>query len=305
MRSSGEASSTEALARTYAEQTFGAKPSLALDEKPIRSITTDQRRLPGAYLIAISRLHPDPNQPRRTLDEAQLAELAESVRRLGIMQPITVRSDTEIDGYRIISGERRYRAALAAGLPEVPCWVQSPNEVELLLRQISENWQRSELHPMDLADSLRAMQLKLGCSQKKIAELTGKSEAEVSKYLTLHKLNPKVQEQARNDSTGLLGRRLLTTIGRLPADEQPMMLNRVIEQNLTANDAEQLVRERLQRSNGAKTRGAPLRTNLRFTTSSAIVRVSFRKQHVSGNEVLQALREAGDQVREEHGPATA
>ena len=79
----------------------------------------------------------------------------------------------------------------------------------------------------------------------------------------------------------------------------------MIEQNLTANDAEQLVRERLQRSNGAKTRGAPLRTNLRFTTSSAIVRVSFRKQHVSGNEVLQALREAGDQVREEHGPATA
>lgn len=152
-KSSAAPTATELTARAFAEQTFGAKPTLPLTEQPANTIAADQRRLPGAFLIAIERLHPDPNQPRRTHDDNALSELADSIRRLGILQPIAVRLDASIDGYRIISGERRYRAAKAAGLAEVPCWVQTPDEIELLLRQISENWQRSDLHPMDLADS--------------------------------------------------------------------------------------------------------------------------------------------------------
>ncbi len=304
-KSSAAPTATERAARAFAEQTFGAEPTLPFDAQPANTIHTDQRRLPGAFLIAVNRLHPDPNQPRRTLDEGLLRELADSIRRLGVLQPISVRPDAGIDGYRIISGERRYRAAKAAGLTEVPCWVQTPDELELLLRQIGENWQRSDLHPMDLADSLRALQTRLACTQKKLAELTGKSEAEVSKYLTLHKLNPGVQEQARHDTTGVFGRRLLTTLGRLPDADQPAVLNQVLTQNLTAIDAERVVRERLERQRGEKTRGAPTGTNLRFVTANAIVRLAFRKRHVTSDEVLKALREAGDQVRAERDQPSA
>ena len=113
-----------------------------------------RRRLGGAFAIACDRIRPDPTQPRRRLDTDAQKELNASVERLGILQPITVRYVEAEDVYRIITGERRYHAACAAGLPEIPCWVQSPKEDEVLLHQIVENWQRLDMHPFDLADAL-------------------------------------------------------------------------------------------------------------------------------------------------------
>ena len=108
-------------------------------------------RLKGAYLIRADRIVPDPQQPRKRIDPTYLEELTASVKRLGILQPIVVRYVESENQYRIIAGECRFSAAGKAGLTEIPCWVKSPDAEEVLLQQIAENWQRSDLHPFDLA----------------------------------------------------------------------------------------------------------------------------------------------------------
>src|SRR5207244_3650143 len=107
---------------------------------------------------------------------------------------------------QIISGERRYQASLGAGLAEVPCWVQTPREQEVLLRQIVENWQRADLHPYDLADALVGLRDAFHLTQKQLAKMTGKPESDISRILSLLKLNAAVQRQARQDKTGTISR---------------------------------------------------------------------------------------------------
>src|SRR5205085_10342630 len=135
-------------------------------------------------------------------DPVAQRELTDSVRRLGILQPIAVRYDAGQDAYLVIAGERRYRAACDAGLAEVPCWVQSPDAKDVLLHQVVENWQRAELHPFDLADALAELRDANGYTQKQLAVLTGKPESEVSRLLSLLKLDPAVQVEARSESGG-------------------------------------------------------------------------------------------------------
>ena len=127
--------------------------------------------------------------------------------------------------YQIIAGERRYQAALAAGLSEIPCWVQNPKEEHILVHQIVENWQRAELHPYDLADALARLRDVTGYSQKKLAEVTGKPESEVSRLLSLLRINPAVQQQARRDMAGTVTKRHLVALAQLtPEDQQEVMV---------------------------------------------------------------------------------
>ena len=223
-------------------------------------------------------------------------ELSASVKQLGILQPIAVRYLGDEKVYRIISGERRYRAALAAGLREIPCWVQAPEEKDILVRQITENWQRADLHPMDLAYSLAQLRDTLGYSQKQIAELTGKSEGEVSKFLKLLEINPSVQEQARRDASGEFSRRHLLAIAQEPAAEQPAFLEEIRAKSLSATEAERLARDRKARRAGAKKRGAPVGDRHRFITSAATVLVSFRRRDAGPEAIKAALQEALNQV---------
>jgi ParB family chromosome partitioning protein len=161
-----------------------------------------------------------------------------SVKRLSILQPITVRYIEVGDIYRIISGERRYRAACEAGLAEIPCWVQSPKEGEVLLRQIVENWQRLEMHPYDLADALARLRDANSYSQRALARETGKSEGEISKLLGLLDLDPAVQKLARDDQTDHTTRRHLYAIRALPAERQLTLLRRAQQEAMTAMDIE-------------------------------------------------------------------
>jgi ParB family chromosome partitioning protein len=242
-------------------------------------------------LIELSRIHPDPMQPRRNLEESALRELVESVKRLGILQPISVRYMADADQYQIISGERRFQAATLAGLSEIPCWVQSPEEREILVRQIVENWQRAELHPFELADSLAALRDTNGYSQKQIAELTGKSEGEISKLLKLLTLAPDVQLAARSDSTGTLSRRHLYAVSRLSQEEQVIVATTVQDQSLTAEDTEAMVSKKLSRQTKMPKRGAPV-TRVQYVTAKARIVLTFRKQSVTPADIMAALDEA-------------
>jgi len=276
-----------------AETTFTAPSRLPLAGNPATSAGPVQgrRRLGGASLIEIGRLRPDPQQPRKRYEPAAEAELLASVKRHGILQPITVRYVAGEDGYRIIAGERRYRAARSAGLAEVPCWIQTPREEEVLLHQIVENWQRLDMHPYDLADALARLRESTGMSQKEIAEATGKSEGEISKLFALLDLSPAVQKLARDDTAGRITKRHLYAVRTLPAERQEAVLRQSQEQGLTAQETEKLASREQQKLEGSPARrGAPVSYH-RFRTTNATVSFTFRRKDVGPEDILAALDE--------------
>jgi ParB family transcriptional regulator, chromosome partitioning protein len=201
---------TATAAAEAAGRAFGEQPSLPLSSDASPSASPEGRhRLVGAFVIDLSRIRPDRAQPRKNLDTEQQRELNASVKRIGILQPITVRFIETENVYQIIAGERRYRAAKEAGFTEIPCWLRTPDEHDILLHQIAENWQRAELHPYDLADALASLRDAYGYSQKELANWTSKPESEISRLLSLLKLNPAVQQAARKDETGSFTKRHL------------------------------------------------------------------------------------------------
>jgi ParB family chromosome partitioning protein len=280
-----------------AEQTFTSAPRLPLpeDQPPAPPSLDGRRRLHGAFTIALDRIRPDPSQPRRRFDTDAQHELVESIKRLGILQPITVRYLDQEDVYQVITGERRYQAAGEAGLIEIPCWVQNPKEQEVLLHQIVENWQRLDMHPYDLADALARLRDANGYSQRDLARETGKSEGEISKIFALLDFDPAVQKLAREDESGRITRRHLYAVRSLPAEEQVALLKRTQQEAITASDMEELAAKRTEAVTGRKRRGAPV-SHYRFNTPHALVTVTFRKKDISSEDILAALDEARVQI---------
>lgn len=211
------------------------------------------------------------------------------------MQAISVRYIAADDVYQIISGERRYQATKLAGLPNIPCIVTNPEEREILVRQIVENWQRAQLHPFEIADSLGQLRDTNNYNQRQLAEQIGKSEPEVSKFLKLLDLAPDVQKAARADPTGVLSFKHLYQIARAEPAEQAALVETVREQRLSAVDTEKLVRKAIERRTAGPKRGAPI-TRVQYVTTKAKVVLTFRKQTVTNQEILAALDEARDKA---------
>ena len=217
------------------------------------------------------------------------------MKRLGILQPITVRFIEAQNVYQIITGERRYHAACEAGLPEIPCWVQSPKEEEVLLHQIVENWQRLDMHPYDLADALARLRDANRLTQNDLARETGKSKGEISKLLSLLDLNPAVQKIAREDESGRITRGHLYAIREMPVEDQRSLLAKVQQEGTTVADVEHLVARRLEAITGHRRRGAPVSLQ-RFTTSHARVSFTFRKKEITTEDLLTAIEEVRAQL---------
>jgi ParB family chromosome partitioning protein len=293
----GSKGSAEAALQA-ANRAFTAEPSLSLvpDGPSGANALQGRRRLSGAFSIETHRIRPDPNQPRKNLDTEKQRELTASVRRLGILQPITVRYIEGEEIYQIIAGERRYQAAREAGLAEIPCWVQTPKNEDILLHQIVENWQRADLEPLELAEALEVLRNANGYSQKQIAELTGKPESEISRLLSLLKLDPQVQQQAQQGQPGTFTKRHLTALAQLPQEEQQEMMNVIQEKRLSAVDTERVVQEKKAQDRGEKSRGAPVARPFRFTTPKATVTITFRKRFTSTKDILAVLEDVRSQV---------
>ena len=253
----------------------------------------------GAFSIKLDRIEPDPNQPRKRIDPTRLDELTSSIRRLGILQPITVRYVEDADRYRIIAGECRFTAAKRAGLSELPCWVQTPDEQEVLLHQVVENWQRSDLNPFELADSLNILRNSHGCSQQELAEMTGKSKGEISKLLAMLELDPEVQAIARQDQTGHLSKRHLYALARLPANQQQTVMKRIQDQKLTVSDLERLV-ERHNTNEQKSDRRGPQYFRRSFRTSKARVVFSCRTDSVADHDIRDTIHEIEQQLSAGH-----
>jgi len=148
-KSNGVSATLANKALAAAARTFSSPAALPLSSDAAAAVGSleGRRRLGGAFLIDLDRIKPDPDQPRKRFDTTAQRELNASVARLGILQPITVRFVEERNIYRIITGQRRFEAAKQANLQQLPCWVQTPKDREVLLHQIVENWQRADMHP--------------------------------------------------------------------------------------------------------------------------------------------------------------
>ncbi len=148
--------------------------------------------------LSVLEVSPSANNPRKQFNDADLADLAASVAKVGIMQPILVRPDA--DGYEIVCGERRYRAAVLAGLTEVPCIVRTLTDDEAFHIAITENLQRKDINPMEESDAFFQLTKRGKTSAAKIADMLGVGEKYVYDRLALQRCIPVVQEQIRSGS---------------------------------------------------------------------------------------------------------
>ena len=264
---------------------------------PAGTAEEGRRRLKGAFLIAIDRIVPDPDQPRKKIDPTYLNELTASVKRLGILQPITVRYIESKNHYRVIAGECRYTAAKKAGLQEIPCWVKTPDAEHVLLEQIVENWQRSNLQPFELADSLAQLRDANNLTQTDLAREIGKSKGEVSKLLALLDLDPEVQKIARDDASGRITKGHLYPLLQLDPLLQQRVVHAILERDLTVKDAERMIARFQNTADSPGRRGAPV-TRRKFVTKYGSALLTFRKKDVTDADCLAVLKEAIAQIKE-------
>jgi len=187
--------------------------------------------------IAIDRLRPGKYQPRTRMDEASLAELADSIREQGIMQPILVRP---VDGgrFEIIAGERRWRAAQLAGLREVPALVKTVPDNHALALALIENIQREDLNPLEEAQGLARLIAEFGLTHDAAAKAVGRSRSAVTNLLRLTALAPAVQEYLLSGAIEMGHARALLA---LPEAQQGGAAARVVNGELSVRETERLV----------------------------------------------------------------
>ena len=158
-------------------------------------ISTEEVKPQGSSTIseiALDQIEANPNQPRREFDQETLQELANSIREIGIVQPITLRQTHE-GKYQIVAGERRWRASQMAGLQSIPAYIRTINDENVMEMALVENIQREDLNAIDIALAYSHLLEKEGMTQEKVAERVGKSRVAVANYLRLLKLPAQVQ----------------------------------------------------------------------------------------------------------------
>ncbi|HET7829411.1 MAG TPA: ParB/RepB/Spo0J family partition protein [Candidatus Limnocylindrales bacterium] len=187
--------------------------------------------------VAVARVAPNPYQPRRRMDDGRLEELASSIREHGVLQPILVMET--IDGYQLVAGERRLRAARLAGLDRIPALVRHLADKDQLEIALVENVQRADLDPIDEATAYRQLVNEFGLTQEAVADRVGKSRAAVANTMRLLDLHADVQAAiAEGRLTEGHGR----AIGGLPIDGQAHVINTIVDQGLSVRQTEELVR---------------------------------------------------------------
>ena len=188
--------------------------------------------------IPIEQVAPNPDQPRRSFAETALAELAESIRVKGIIQPLIVRPNPrEADGFEIVAGERRWRAAQIAQLHEVPAIVRDFDDTEVLEVAIIENVQRADLNPVEEAAGYRQLIDRFGHTQEKVAEAMGKSRSHIANSMRLLTLPDPVLEMLRDGRLTAGHARALVT-----AEDPEGLAREIAKKGLSVREAEALAK---------------------------------------------------------------
>ena len=190
----------------------------------------------GVAEIAVSQLDPNPDQPRRTFDTQALEALAESIRQAGVLQPLLVVENGA--RYRIVAGERRYRAARMAGLQSVPCVVRDMTEQERMEAALIENLQREDLNPIEEAAGIRALMEECGYTQELAAKRVGRSRPAVANLLRLLQLPESIRELVKAGELSAGHARVLA--GLADESRQLVLAERAVREGMSVRELERL-----------------------------------------------------------------
>lgn len=203
----------------------------------VQSASTAPRK--ADQMMPIEKIHPNPDQPRRTFTQEQLDDLAASVKEKGVIQPLIVRPDPKNDGtFEIVAGERRWRASQMAKLHEVPVIVRTYTDTEALEVAIIENIQRADLNAIEEAAGYRDLMDRFGHTQEKVSEALGKSRSHIANLLRLLNLPVDVQEFVRDGKLTAGHARTLVT-----AEDPVSLAKQIIAKGLSVREAERLAKK--------------------------------------------------------------
>ncbi len=206
------------------------------------NIATPEADVAGQTTVALAEIHPGRYQPRRSFDEEGLAELAQSIRAQGLMQPVLLRSRPQ-GGYELVAGERRWRAARMAGLTTVPAVIRDVTDQQASVMALIENIQREDLRPLDEAAALRRLHDEFGLTHQEVADAVGKSRTAVTNTLRLLSLEETVRNLLNEGSLDMGHARALVP---LPTGIQAGAAQTIVEKGLNVRQAEALVRRLLE-----------------------------------------------------------
>jgi ParB family chromosome partitioning protein len=236
-----------------ARQALGKGLGALIPEKP--SSEPEGKRV--SHVCGIEEIKPNPHQPRKNFVDEQLKEMVDSIREKGILQPLIVRRKS--DGFELIAGERRWRAAQRAGMKEVPIIIKDVSESEMLELSLIENIQREDLNPIEEAEAFKGLMEQFHLTQEEISKKVGKDRATVANTIRLLKLPPEIK-QSLADGKITMGhaRAFLSLEG---ADKQRSLLKKLLSSGLSVRQIENLVR-RLR----SKRSQAPQKTHSDWTS---------------------------------------
>lgn len=216
------------------------KKSIKSSQKSETSKSTEkQEPQNGELMMKINMVEPNRDQPRKYFEEDALLELADSIKQMGVLQPLLVRKRN--DYYEIIAGERRWRAAKIAGLKEVPVIIKDYTEQEIVEIGLIENIQRENLNPIEEAMAYKKLLEEFHLKQDEVAERVSKSRTAVTNSMRLLKLNEKVQQMIIDDMITTGHARALLAID--DQEQQYILANKIFDEKLSVRETEKLIKD--------------------------------------------------------------
>jgi len=224
-----------------------------VSEKPAPVELADDTGARSDILVPIEKIHPNPDQPRRTFDPDMLDDLAASLSEKGVIQPLIVRAHpTKTGEFEIVAGERRWRASQKAQLHEIPVLVRDFNDTEVLEVAIIENIQRADLNPVEEAQGYSQLMDKFGHTQEKLAEVLGKSRSYIANAVRLLGLPDEVHQLIADGKLSAGHARALIT-----ADDPILLARYIVGKSLSVRETEKLVKNGLPTPSNKTSAPAP------------------------------------------------
>jgi len=205
-------------------------------EKPQKNVKKETKEKSSEILL--NQIRANQYQPRTSFDQKKLEELAESIKKHGVIQPVLVRKDGK--GFELVAGERRFRAAKLAKLKKIPVIVSNISDVQSLEIAILENIQREDLNPLEVAKGYQRLKDEFGYTQEAVAKSVGKPRSSVANSLRLLTLSPKIQDEIDKGAISEGHAKVLLSVDGVKAEQ---LLMRIISENLSVRDLEKQITE--------------------------------------------------------------
>lgn len=237
--------------------------------------------------IALEKIYPNPDQPRRTFDEEALEELALSIKEHGVISPITLRKESN-NRYMIIAGERRFRAAKIAGLAAIPAYIRTAKDEQVMEWALIENIQREDLDAIEIALAYQRLMDEYNLTQERMSERVGKKRATVANYLRLLKLPAEIQLGIKEKKIDMGHARAI--LGSPSPERQLSIYKRIVQDGLSVRKVEEIVSASKLDSSKKEKKTTPEYTKQQELLSKRLNRIV----KISSNKLVISFRNAED-----------